>query len=591
MTLSNRLYTWDRWNEGRQNRLLDRLPYPDPEVSTYAPRTYNRRNPGGRTIPTTTSTTATPYDWLHEFRDDVDNNDGAGPSNVNISPGKTRGADALEETQMAPPSNKRQKTNEEDGNTSEISGGSPESISMGSGGSPAPSQGPVDAGAMSSASSGALSSAASEKFMYVARPLTFRNRQSLVFNKVHKMLSYGLEFKLIKVGQEMFMTTSLLEVPWDRLFFYLSKNEFASLPQGARATHCEIKIIQRNTRVAFEAGASTSGLATLNQNKFGLKALNLPAKICGTNYEYSYVANNPMSPDNATEKQYASYATKLYGFTPLDANFENELTVGANPWHTLGIPFHFNSYFTMRSDNNTYASTNANRTKIAPGWGNYSQHIIEYDMNSFIGDMIHQQTYNFKCAPIKRPVVAAFPLNSNGSFQYNTHINYQYPSTKVITPGVGQAAVPADPMDDPDYNVPPKQPTTSWNIGSVISAQSYDYTIDSLIEKAPIFSKGLHRFDPQRQPSIHIGVKPIPKLSPILEIASAFTDAEAWFEVSATLHVTYDMNSQYPAYEGQRTTDDQILKGITVRPEDAMTETLSTEIRSNRPLMYGQYAN
>lgn len=491
---------------------------------------------------------------------------------------------ALDE--MAPPHKKAKLDNA--GNTSEVNDSSVESVTM-EGGNEAQAAAASNIAQSSPAISG-VSSQAAEKYEYVARPLTFRNKQTLMFNKVHKMLSYGIEFKILNSGNETFMCTSLLEVPWDRVFFYLSKSEFQALPQGCRATKAEIKIIQRNTRVAFEAGAGVSGLATLNQNKFGIKALNLPAKIVGSNYSYSFAAANPMTPMGATEKSYGGYVDKLYGLTPLSANFSDDMESTSQPWHTLGIPFHFNSYFTMRSDNNTYASTSANTTKLYPGWGHYSSHVTEYDMNAFIGDCIHMQTYHFKCAPLKKPVVGVWPLLSNGQLTINTHSNYNLPFLSNINPNLPQHPVPAQ-GEDPDLTGPSVQPACSINFSPYDNDADITFDETSLIERAATYTKNVHMIDPVRQPSIHIGVKPIPKLSTISEVPTGFTDCEAWFEVSATLHVEYDMNTDYPAFTGANTNNDQLLKGLNVRPEDAMQNLQSRALNANRPLMYGVYNN
>nr|QUS52554.1 VP1 [Mute swan feces associated ambidensovirus 7] len=584
-----KLYTWANWNAMRARKSLAAVPYPEPGVVTHRPR-------GGITAPPNVTpdpnllklpgqpsiTDYTENSQEHEIRLLQDMfNDPNVQEQFNLTTPSTSGVQqgtALDED-MASRAGKRPRT-ENAGNTSGVNAGSVETATMdsvsGAGAAAA------DNIAQSSAGISGLTAASSENYMYVARPLTFRNNQTLVFNKVHKMLSYGLEFKLLANGaNEVCMTTSLLEVPWDRTFFYLSKSEFASLPQGARAVSAEIKIIQRNTRVAFESNATGSTLATLNQNKFGIKALNLPAKVSGSNFQYTVVANKPMSPTSVIPKTYGGYDTKLYGLTPLDNSFGIETADGAQPWHTLGIPWHLNSYFCMQSDNTTFAANIGNETKIAPGWGNYSQHVIEYDMNSFIGDMIHSQQYNFVCAPLKKPTVAVYPCLNEDQISLNTDCGKQFGMTASINPNINQGAVGTTTI----------QPLTAWQFDNQDNDFNYAFTLDALLEKAPAFTNGLHVFKNVRQPSIHVGVKPIPKLTSGIETAIEFTDAEAWFEVSATLHVAYDMNTDYPAFEGARTTDDQVLKGLNVRPEDGLANRVDKAINVNRPLMYGVYQN
>lgn len=583
-----KLYTWAAWNKKRALDRLAPVPFPEPGVVTHRPHGGITAPPNVTPDPNILQVPGQPLisDYAentqeHEIRLLQDMfNDPNVQQQFNITTPSTSGkrttGTALDEM-----SNKRQRT-ENAGNTSGINSGSVETSTMDTGS--AGGAAAADNIAQSSSAISGLTAQTSENYMYVARPLTFRNKQHLVFNKVHKMLSYGLEFKLLTNGtntNETCMTTSLLEVPWDRTFFYLSKSEFASLPQGARAVKAEIKIIQRNTRVAFESNATGSTLATLNQNKFGIKALNLPAKISGSNFQYTIAPAAPMSPTGVIAKNYGTYPTKLYGLTPLDANFANESEDGSQPWHTLGIPWHLNSYFCMQSDNATFANALGNETKIAPGWGNYSQHVIEYDMNAFIGDCIHMQEYNFVCAPLKKPTVAVYPTLNEDNIDLNTDCGKQFGMTASINPNVLQGAVATTS----------KQPLTAWQFDNQDNDFAYAFTLDALLEKAPVFTNGIHVFKNVRQPSVHVGVKPIPKLTSGIETATEFTDAEAWFEVSATLHVAYDMNTDYPAFEGVRTNNDQVLKGLNVRPEDGLANRVDKAINVNRPLMYGVYQN
>ncbi len=76
----------------------------------------------------------------------------------------------------------------------------------------------------------------------VARPRNFSNAGGLTFEKVHRVLAYGLaptnlahplNDDAASTVNIRLLTTSLMEIPWDRPFFYLSPGELTSLPIGS----------------------------------------------------------------------------------------------------------------------------------------------------------------------------------------------------------------------------------------------------------------------------------------------------------------------------------------------------------------------
>ncbi|MGS0330163.1 hypothetical protein ACUOOS_25220, partial [Escherichia coli] len=106
--------------------------------------------------------------------------------------------------------------------------------------------------------------------------------------KVHRFTTFGLAYKPISITRggtgntwtDVFMTTPLAEIPWNRLFMYMNPSEYALLPNGSQVIDLHIKIRQRNVRVAFQTNSSSSELATLNQNKNAIFADGL-LQYCG----------------------------------------------------------------------------------------------------------------------------------------------------------------------------------------------------------------------------------------------------------------------------------------------------------------------
>lgn len=63
----------------------------------------------------------------------------------------------------------------------------------------------------------------------IPRPLDSTGGFSMVFRKNHSLLSYGLGwtiFKLARHNRVHFTTTSLMEIPVDRPYLYMSPSEF-----------------------------------------------------------------------------------------------------------------------------------------------------------------------------------------------------------------------------------------------------------------------------------------------------------------------------------------------------------------------------
>ncbi|KAL3275263.1 hypothetical protein HHI36_020032 [Cryptolaemus montrouzieri] len=130
------------------------------------------------------------------------------------------------------------------------------------------------------------------------------NRYKFTFMKTWKLLSHGIANVLlddtIGTAKRITLTTCLTNIPWEYGFFYCSPAEWARVGNfnDCHARKVHIKISQFNLRVAFETNASTSNLATLNQNKFvqiGIGLRQHPG-IINSDRDYTFDAKNPMKP-------------------------------------------------------------------------------------------------------------------------------------------------------------------------------------------------------------------------------------------------------------------------------------------------------
>jgi len=96
------------------------------------------------------------------------------------------------------------------------------------------------------------------------RPISNTTGHVMVFRKNHSLISYGVasvQLTLDGFASERVGTTSLMYLPVDKPYFYMSPSEFNSIVsniRGVRVREVKVKVVMRNPRTAFETNASTS---------------------------------------------------------------------------------------------------------------------------------------------------------------------------------------------------------------------------------------------------------------------------------------------------------------------------------------------
>lgn len=388
--------------------------------------------------------------------------------------------------------------------------------------------------------SGGFATGIAESNPYVDQPLTVNAGVTIKFQKVHRMLSYGLANELLGLtpavaGVEV-MTSSLAGIPWDVPFFYMNPGEQASLEPGARAISAHIKIVQRNPRVAFETNATTGDLATLNQNKFGLKAigLNKVQDIRMADVVVTGVATAPanMVPNGIALETVASrnlLDLAMYGVSQANASFD--LTIPAQPFM---IPLHYNKYA-------GFFNTIDGVTNATPvGWYDISKHVIQYDMGTMVGQDIVNMSYKFKDAPLRPqlPFIEYLSQTIGGvnyaNMVFNDHdTNKEFNLSNITSANNLTTSNPSETQA--------AKTTTRNNYDALVGATGFRTLVP--LEKVQF----CRNIDSDRhtseyvQPSIHIGISPVPRLTPnsttIGIQPNSWTDVQAYYEITATLEV------------------------------------------------------
>lgn len=377
-----------------------------------------------------------------------------------------------------------------------------------------------------SAKSGSLEGSGDRSVIYLERPLNSVNFVITKFSKQHKFLTFGIASKIISQliaaseapvipsYTQYFLTTALAEVPVHKLCLYLNQSEYDLLPHGAEVLEINVSVVQRNALLSFQTNASTTSLATLNQNKNGVYSIGLNKTNYGLNRHYkAFNTTEPMIPtevepplyDVSASPAYEGLIEDFYGVDNTDSKFSTSL-----PKHQTGMYTTLKNYFCMTQTN-----------QYVGGWPNLQSKITEYDAAALVGEPILHYKYNPKIAPIK-PV--------------QTYLKTQLPFGDL---SVLHGTVKSD-FEIYKYAMNGSTISYTQNSRNVIPESRFGLMQD--IEKSQYMAKGSGgNVSPIMQPSLHIGINPVPALTTNSIISgdtnSNFTDTRSYFDVHCELIV------------------------------------------------------
>lgn len=367
------------------------------------------------------------------------------------------------------------------------------------------------------------------------------------YRKVHRFLTWGIAYDIIDHTSSKdfkWMTTPFAMVPWDRPYFYMTPSEFNNLPDGANVTRVHIKIIPRNVRIAFPTNASTTNLATLNQNKDLVIADGLNINVHSLNAHYTkWQSDQPMIPtafDFEDAPWHKQFYDDLYGK-------EDDTNV---PRHQAGIacPLPFYAVIPKQVTNSV-------------GWPCLQHYYQDWDADSTGGKQIADFTYIPKVGFLKKPYETVYN-GYNVSYKTTQQVKIPHgshnltPHETVITYATNKKQQPQRREDAPSSLLP-------------FDKQLYEY--NTVIEKSQyIFIGNFDTTPPKIQPSVHIGIQPVPALTTASlagQSNSSFTDASAYFEVVAEMTVETGYPTPYPHANYLHTTENGNVWVLGTAPE------------------------
>lgn len=389
-----------------------------------------------------------------------------------------------------------------------------------------------------------------EKFAWQAKPTHFGSKIS-VYKKTHLVSTFGVTGDGIKPAGSsyVFMPTCLAEIPWDKPVFYMTPNEFALLPNGARCKSVKIKAYYRKTAVQFNTNASTTQQAVLNTVTDCVSAEGLNRTGYGYNVNYTtFTTDNPMVVTALRRPIYSVLTTSAPVYRGMIADYYGANTEDANfltyqPKNQLGMWCLLRNYFAMVTKQKV-----ANEiTGTTGGWPNLNEKLHSADGDTIGNTLILDMHYEPKMGPLKTPLKhrqIGDPILSNlGTTNYKIPTvgskgNFFLPQFTRTNTIVGGASSMQGSVQD---------------VTNAPTNNNADITFDiyTPIEKSQFMRSGIWGdANAHVQPSAHIGVKPVPALSTDAlnapDNATTYTTTRGFFMIEAEMVVEEILPTNYP---------------------------------------------
>ncbi len=342
------------------------------------------------------------------------------------------------------------------------------------------------------------------------------------FTKVHHMKSFAIPFVNLLFGaNEKLTTTPLAEIPWDKMFLYMSEDEFNLIPDGSHVKSCHVKIQNIVSSTQHPVGGTVASTATFNHPKIGIIGFDLEnCSRGGQTFNATMSSTAEMIPNALTRPDYTDFIAKQYGTDQSSATWDTDSLPGT----MFPIPYNLYKYFCVYQPSRAKAIADGYTAANAFGYENFNSCITQFNLNDRTWDTIFEREYSFTSAPIGKPFQAVeiradeinqsvgnnFRINANRNIQ-----NYGVAGDGVIIETISRSTASQVPL----------------------------VTYTGRIEQGANLTKGDSAMKPARQPTIHFGMKAIPKLSSLTNLtrASQFVHSEVLFVVTATM--TIETNS------------------------------------------------
>lgn len=378
----------------------------------------------------------------------------------------------------------------------------------------------------------------------IPRPIHSSHVNTRYYKKVHRFLTFGLAYKPIAkttgtgagAQTDYYMITPLAKIPWEYLFMYLNKSEYALLPFGANVQKIKCSVRSENVRIAFPTNSSSSELATLNQNKFLRVAKGLAQNVNGLDVKpKSFNDTQPMIVTDITainkDDDLKEMETAMYGVDPNDDAFDTQ-----TPVHQFGIPYALPYYYSVTNQQDADKG----------GWPCLQSYIEEFEADGASGSNICVMEYEPKCGLVKSmqpSIYSGVPSNKTTDLTVN------------MGAGVGTSKPRSIALTADKDNGTWKSVNEASYSSSIAVLNSGDLDTVELIEKSQYIHPGLFpgNFVPSSCPTLHVGLQPVPALTSKVigndAALNSYTDSQAYFEVTCEAWIKCSYPTERPLYE------------------------------------------
>jgi hypothetical protein len=391
---------------------------------------------------------------------------------------------------------------------------------------------------------------------YIEKPISMFGKKTSIYTKVHKFMTFGLAHNFLSgaisdaAQGNIWLSTYLAEIPWHIPALYLNQSEFDLIPLGSKVKRVNIQVVYRGSTIQFETNASATGLATLNQINDIAVAHGLNRTGWGSNVRFTSFDNSqPMIPTGIARPQYgpnAPYRGMVRDF--YGSNNDTDLFEDDVPKHQVSRQCFLYNYWAMSSRKGNQIAPNIPFRQFG-GWPCLAEKFKQMDGKTVVNQVISSSTYEPKMSPIKQPLRAV----GHG-------LPFPQQNTTMDVPGVGNL-VQHRSSQIRQANIAPTPSAQILTETTEISGVPTNSTVPTFniytpIEKSQYMTTGYWNLpEGHIQPSIHIGVQPVPALSSAALIASGavfntWTDTRAYWEVVATMEVEEHQPTAWPYATG-----------------------------------------
>ena len=212
---------------------------------------------------------------------------------------------------------------------------------------------------------------------HIEQPMYNNGSGFMTFKKIHHMKSFAIPFKNIESGDNKFTTTPLAEIPWQYMYFYMSKNEFDLIPPGSRAVSCKVSVQNIISSTGHPVGGTIASLATFNHPKIGVLAYDLlKTSRGGRTYKLTMSSTEDVLPIAVGEKNPDTFILNQYGTDQSSGTWNTDALPGA----CFPIPFNTYDYFCVYQPSATAAATIGFTNQNAPGYENFNSCITQFNL-------------------------------------------------------------------------------------------------------------------------------------------------------------------------------------------------------------------